>query len=156
MGIAILQRYLALSIMSVCSSACIHGLSYRFFFGVCAPSRFILPSHRDTSVLVVWQRFGQALLFKQCEWHTHLVCKTHPWHVLTHGGHEDSWNKVIFFLGWAEIQGWLGGHHFRYLPTSDCISQTAAGSQECWAFSADWTTLKPQPRCPISNRSFSI
>lgn len=66
------QRYLALSITSVWSSASIHGLSYRFF-GVYAPSWFKLPSYRDTFVPVVWQCFGQALLFKQCEWHAHAV-----------------------------------------------------------------------------------
>lgn len=50
----------------------------------------------SSSLAVLWTSSFVQAMWVTCSCCQILVCQTHPWHVLTHGVHEDSCNKVIF------------------------------------------------------------
>lgn len=99
--VAILQRYLALTIMSACGLIfCQHTwiLTQVLLWCVCSIVIYTPKSQGyicSSSLAVFWTISFVSTTCARCSCPHIYVCQTHPWQcLLTHGVHEDSCNSV--------------------------------------------------------------
>lgn len=113
-------------------------------------SWFLLRSHRDTSVPVVCQCFGQPLFYEQRVWDVRSVISRSD--ICWSTGYTRTVATVLCFS--KADQRSREGFYFTYLLTSECIFPTAAGSWELLSIPRSLNSLETiVTSWPISNRS---